>query len=62
MGETYPTTIRILPFVPTVGFEDGKEGNHDFMVLFTVVGSPATRRRESSAQADITSGCGGKVY
>jgi len=54
----YPITTSVFPFavVKEEEVKDDKEGNQDLMTLFEVVGSPFKSRRESSAQADMTSG------
>lgn len=61
----YPITTSVFPLAVDKEEEevkDDKEGNHDLMTLFEVVGSPFKSRRESSAQADMTSGWAGNVY
>lgn len=60
----YPITTSVFPLAVDKEEEvkDDKEGNQDLMTLFEVVGSSFKSRRESSAQADMTSGWAGNVY
>jgi hypothetical protein len=58
----YPTTTSVFGLASFIAFPFGRD-IHDPNPAFSLCnGWLKTIRLESSAQADITSGCGGNVY